>query len=93
MQDVGGTQAADGKAISAEALRETYDVLLGHGFQKDDVEAAMQALGQPSQDAALDWLCINIPPDRLPSRFAGMTVALSIPRMCLPCFQLRPAQI
>lgn len=71
-QEVGSTQAnGSAAAASAQEFHATYNALVGHGFQKADIEAAMEALGHPSLEAALDWLCVQVPPDRLPHRFSG----------------------
>lgn len=49
------------------------DALLGHGFSTEQAESALRALplGGASVPAALDWLCLNLPPSQLPRRFAA----------------------
>ena len=50
------------------------DDLVVLGFYPEDAEAAVQAVGGGSASASLtaclDWLCLNLPEDRLPSNFA-----------------------
>jgi hypothetical protein len=61
---------------SAQAYEDAYEGLLSHGFQQDDIKAALLALNTPQLDVALDWLCLNVPPGRLPKRFAGARAML-----------------
>lgn len=42
------------------------------GFAEHDVIAALaQEGGRPTVPASLDWLCLHVPHDRLPKRFAA----------------------
>jgi hypothetical protein len=66
-----GTNGGNGTEASPQDLALAYDHLIGHGFQQQDVQDALKALKGPSVEAALDWLCIHVPPERLPKRFAG----------------------
>jgi hypothetical protein len=73
-------QAADAPVVtttqahraSAEDLADVYDGLVSHGFQKMDIQAAMEAVPHATLEAALDWLCMHVPPVRLPKRFEGV---------------------
>ena len=40
------------------------------GFEEMDVAVAMRSVRTKSENAALDWLCLNVPEGRLPTRFA-----------------------
>lgn len=57
---------------TADELKEIYSSLVGHGFQQGDIQAALKAVHAVSADSALDWLCMHVPPQRLPARFAGV---------------------
>jgi uncharacterized UBP type Zn finger protein len=70
-----GTSANSGADASATDLAAVYDTLVGHGFQQQDVQGALTALKAADTDAALDWLCMHVPPERLPKRFAGAVPA------------------
>lgn len=67
-----------------------YDSLLEYGFEVPQVQAALVALHAASAkqlqepgkrsaaadiEAALDWLCYNIPASQLPRRFTGSSAA------------------
>lgn len=74
--------APGGEAAEAAAALSEELVLLG--FQQADASAAVAAVGAaaaatngggggeeaPSLSAALDWLCVRLPEDRLPKNFA-----------------------
>jgi len=50
------------------------------GFAEEDVSAAMAQGGTaPSTAAALDWLCLHVPHERLPARFAAGQIQLLRP--------------
>lgn len=67
-----GTSVATPAAMSATDLEEIYDGLVAHGFRKEDVHRALEALPVVTMEAALDWLCIHAPPESLPKRFEGV---------------------
>ena len=72
MQDMAtGAAGAPAAAASAQDIEETYDGLIAHGFHKEDVHRALEALPAATMEAALDWLCIHAPLERLPKRFEG----------------------
>lgn len=48
-----------------------YRDLIGHGFRAVDVREAFRSLRDITEHAALDWLCMHVPPEHLPGRFAG----------------------
>lgn len=71
-QDASDTPAAAQQSTTtAEELKQIYSSLVGHGFQQADIQAALKAVQPVSANTALDWLCMHVPPDRLPARFAG----------------------
>ena len=48
------------------------------GFSEQDAETAVNSLAQPSLATCLDWLCLHIPEEELPTAFApGMLTATS----------------
>jgi hypothetical protein len=57
---------------SADDLADVYDGLIAHGFHRDDIQAAMKAVALPTMETALDWLCMNVLPARMPKRFEGV---------------------
>lgn len=64
--DSAGTAGTAGPQQAA-ALSEELVLL---GFQQQDAAAAVAATGSDSLSAALDWLCMRIPEERLPKNFA-----------------------
>jgi hypothetical protein len=60
---------------SAEELGVVYNDLVGYAFQHADIQAALSAVQIPTLPDALDWLCMHVPPERLPHRFAGTVTA------------------
>ena len=46
----------------------------GDGDAQDAVAITIAEGGQPSLEAALDWLCVHVPEPSLPARFAAGTV-------------------
>ena len=78
------TAAAVASELSETKLRRLYDDLLAQGFAAADVEASLTAVvrapwssrGVPADEAvsitaALDWLCFELPTERLPRRYQG----------------------
>lgn len=60
---------------AAEAVRRLAAELAGLGFEERDAAAAAKAVGGGggagvALPAALDWLCLSLPEDRLPRAFA-----------------------
>jgi hypothetical protein len=68
------TSAAREVSASADDLADIYDGLIAHGFQTDDIQAAMESVAHPTMETALDWLCMHVPPARMPKRFEGVRV-------------------
>jgi len=73
-------QPAAAPAASAKQLQRqyagTYSRLVEYGFAAQQVQAALRALplgACAGVEAALDWLCLNLPQNQLPRRFAGAT--------------------
>lgn len=62
---------AKARKRSAEELGTVYNDLVGYAFQHADIQAALTAVQGSSLPDALDWLCMHLPPERLPHRFAG----------------------
>lgn len=76
--EAGVTYASRKKAEST--LRALFADLLQLGFQQEHVEAVLQHQAKqamPSMDAALHWLCLNVPPDQLPAKFVSRSRATS----------------
>lgn len=73
LQDGAERSATQQGKATADELKQIYSSLVGHGFQQGDIQDALKAVHPASDDAALDWLCMHVPPDRLPARFAGNT--------------------
>lgn len=65
-------QDAKARKRSAEELNVVYNDLVGYAFQHQDIQSALTAVQGSSLSDALDWLCMHVPPDRLPPRFAGV---------------------
>lgn len=64
------------KSVRQAALRQfthLYDKLLELGFREQHVQAVLKVLppGGATHEAALDWLCMNLPQAELPRRLAG----------------------
>ena len=66
--------AASSQAAGAESAAALAEELVLLGFQPADAAAAVAAVASaaeaPSLGAALDWLCVRLPEDRLPKNFA-----------------------
>ncbi|KAF6171953.1 hypothetical protein GIB67_025839 [Kingdonia uniflora] len=63
------------KPQKAKKLRTIYDKLSCEGFTSDQIELALSSLndGADTLEAALDWLCFNLPGNELPLKFASAT--------------------
>ncbi|CAM6062960.1 unnamed protein product [Sphagnum tenellum] len=61
------------KKQAGRRLRSLYDTLVAEGFSSLQIEQALAALplGVATLEAALDWLCLNLPPSQLPSKFSS----------------------
>ncbi|XP_041014528.1 DExH-box ATP-dependent RNA helicase DExH7, chloroplastic isoform X1 [Juglans microcarpa x Juglans regia] len=60
------------KAQKAKKLKTVYEKLSCEGFTNDQVELALSALKEGATfEAALDWLCLNLPGNELPLKFAS----------------------
>ncbi|KAH9305426.1 hypothetical protein KI387_009830 [Taxus chinensis] len=67
------------EAQRTKRFRNIYDKLACEGFSSLQIEQALSALpeqAEPTLEAALDWLCFNIPGNELPLKFSsGVSVA------------------
>ncbi|XP_057861727.2 DExH-box ATP-dependent RNA helicase DExH7, chloroplastic isoform X2 [Cryptomeria japonica] len=73
---VGGGSGSGGmlEAQRAKRLRNIYDKLACEGFTSLQIEPALSALSELEEatlEAALDWLCFNIPGHELPQKFSS----------------------
>ncbi|CAK9165421.1 unnamed protein product [Ilex paraguariensis] len=60
------------KAQKAKKLRSIYEKLSCEGFSDDQIELALAALKDNATfEAALDWLCLNLPGSELPLKFSS----------------------
>ncbi|KAK4438352.1 DExH-box ATP-dependent RNA helicase DExH7, chloroplastic [Sesamum alatum] len=60
------------KEQKAKRLRSVYEKLSCEGFKDDQIELALTALKEnATYEAALDWLCLNIPGNELPLKFSS----------------------
>ncbi|XP_049932027.1 DExH-box ATP-dependent RNA helicase DExH7, chloroplastic isoform X3 [Nymphaea colorata] len=67
-------QPSMSKAQKAKKLRAIYDQLSCEGFRPEQIESALSALEDGATfEAALDWLCLNIPGNELPLKFSSGT--------------------
>jgi hypothetical protein len=84
-EEAGDATAAEGVTYASRkkaqsALRALYDDLGQLGFQQQHVQAALQhqaTQAMPSLEAALHWLCLNVPPDQLPAKFVSRSRAIA----------------
>lgn len=96
-EEAGDATAAEGvtyvsRKKAQSALRALYDHLGQLGFQQQHVEAALQhqaTQAMPSAEAALHWLCLNVPPDQLPAKFVSRSRAIAAAGAFVPT---RPGQ-
>ncbi|XP_004300262.1 PREDICTED: ATP-dependent RNA helicase DHX36 [Fragaria vesca subsp. vesca] len=65
------------KAQKAKKLKAVYEQLSCEGFTNDQIELALSAVKEgATYEAALDWLCLNVPGDELPLKFSsGVSMA------------------
>ncbi|KAM5573325.1 DExH-box ATP-dependent RNA helicase DExH7, chloroplastic-like [Rosa sericea] len=65
------------KAQKAKKLRAVYEQLSCEGFTNDQIELALSAVKEgATYEAALDWLCLNVPGNELPLKFSsGVSMA------------------
>ncbi|XP_057466071.1 DExH-box ATP-dependent RNA helicase DExH7, chloroplastic-like isoform X1 [Actinidia eriantha] len=62
------------RAQKAKKLRSLYEKLSCEGFSDDQIERALSALKESASfEAALDWLCLNLPGNELPQKFSTGT--------------------
>ncbi|XP_056162727.1 DExH-box ATP-dependent RNA helicase DExH7, chloroplastic-like isoform X3 [Syzygium oleosum] len=74
--------AGDGGPLSdaqkAKRLKSAYEKLSCEGFSNDQIERALSALkGNATFEAALDWLCLNLPGNELPLKFSSGVSSLT----------------
>ncbi|KAL2513889.1 RNA helicase family protein [Forsythia ovata] len=62
------------KEQKAKRLRSIYEKLSCEGFRDDQIELALSTLKESATfEAALDWLCLNLPGNELPTKFSSGT--------------------
>ncbi|CAA2984994.1 D -box ATP-dependent RNA helicase D 7, chloroplastic isoform X2 [Olea europaea subsp. europaea] len=62
------------KEQKAKRLRSVYEKLSCEGFRDDQIELALSTLKESTTfEAALDWLCLNLPGNELPTKFSSGT--------------------
>lgn len=62
------------KAQKAKKLKAIYENLSCEGFSDDQIELALSSLKDAATfEAALDWLCLNLPRNELPLKFSSGT--------------------
>jgi peptidoglycan hydrolase-like protein with peptidoglycan-binding domain len=67
-----GTDTAPRDSKASTSVEQLTQRLRRLGFDAGDVEEALAQCGlQPSASAALDWLCLHVPHERLPKDFAA----------------------
>ncbi|XP_057764372.1 DExH-box ATP-dependent RNA helicase DExH7, chloroplastic-like isoform X1 [Salvia miltiorrhiza] len=68
------------KEQRAKRLRSVYEKLSCEGFKDDQIELVLSILKESATyEAALDWLCLNIPGNELPPKFSsGGSLSTSI---------------
>lgn len=59
-------------AQKAKKLKAMYEQLSCEGFNDDQIEQALSSIKDSATlEAALDWLCLNLPSDELPLKFSS----------------------
>ncbi|TXG53796.1 hypothetical protein EZV62_019052 [Acer yangbiense] len=62
------------KSQKAKKLKAVYEKLSCEGFSNDQIELALSSLKDDATfEAALDWLCLNLPGNDLPLKFSSGT--------------------
>ncbi|XP_072970121.1 DExH-box ATP-dependent RNA helicase DExH7, chloroplastic isoform X2 [Typha angustifolia] len=62
----------ESRSQKAKRLCKVYDKLSLEGFASDQIEKALSALNEGATfEAALDWLCFNLPGNELPLKFSS----------------------
>ncbi|XP_022136497.1 DExH-box ATP-dependent RNA helicase DExH7, chloroplastic isoform X2 [Momordica charantia] len=62
------------KVQKVKKLKTVYEKLSCEGFTNDQIELALSAIGDGATfEAALDWLCLNLPSSELPLKFSSGT--------------------
>lgn len=62
------------KVQKVKKLKDVYEKLSCEGFTNDQIELALSAIGDGATfEAALDWLCLNLPSSELPLKFSTGT--------------------
>ncbi|OMO75195.1 hypothetical protein CCACVL1_16292 [Corchorus capsularis] len=62
------------KAQKAKKLKAVYEKLSCEGFSNDQIELVLSSLKDGATfEAALDWLCLNLPRNELPLKFSSGT--------------------
>ncbi|KAK4835384.1 hypothetical protein QYF36_009045 [Acer negundo] len=62
------------KSQKAKKLKAVYEKLSCEGFSNDQIEFALSSLKDDATfEAALDWLCLNLPGNDLPLKFSSGT--------------------
>ncbi|XP_044488967.1 DExH-box ATP-dependent RNA helicase DExH7, chloroplastic isoform X2 [Mangifera indica] len=62
------------KSQKAKKLKAVYEKLSCEGFSNDQIELALSSLKDDATfEAALDWLCLNLPGNELPLKFSSGT--------------------
>ncbi|KAJ0020057.1 hypothetical protein Pint_31398 [Pistacia integerrima] len=62
------------KTQKAKKLKAVYEKLSCEGFSNDQIELALSSLKDDATfEAALDWLCLNLPGNELPLKFSTGT--------------------
>ncbi|EPS73447.1 hypothetical protein M569_01306, partial [Genlisea aurea] len=65
-------QPGESKEKKFKRLRSVYDKLSCDGFRDEQVELALSSLKEnATYEAALDWLCLNLPGNELPLKFSS----------------------
>ncbi|XP_022922708.1 DExH-box ATP-dependent RNA helicase DExH7, chloroplastic [Cucurbita moschata] len=62
------------KVQKVKKLQSVYEKLSCEGFTNDQIELALSTIGDSATfEAALDWLCLNLPSSELPLKFSSGT--------------------
>ncbi|XP_038878021.1 DExH-box ATP-dependent RNA helicase DExH7, chloroplastic isoform X2 [Benincasa hispida] len=62
------------KVQKVKKLKAVYENLSCEGFTNDQIELALSTIGDGATfEAALDWLCLNLPSSELPLKFSSGT--------------------